>query len=53
MELCFSGQWSCNICEPERGNKKGKKFLEMAEKWSKKCAKLLKGPKEFKTTPQK
>ncbi|XP_053392728.1 histone acetyltransferase KAT6B-like isoform X5 [Mercenaria mercenaria] len=30
------GQWVCNICDPERGNKKGKKYLELAEKYRKK-----------------
>lgn len=26
----------CNICEPERGNKKGRKYLELAEKFRRK-----------------
>ncbi|XP_046567397.1 histone acetyltransferase KAT6A-like isoform X3 [Haliotis rubra] len=28
------GAWSCNICDPDRGNKKGKKFLEMAARYT-------------------
>ncbi|XP_046367300.2 histone acetyltransferase KAT6B-like isoform X4 [Haliotis rufescens] len=28
------GAWSCNICDPNRGNKKGKKFLEMAARYT-------------------
>lgn len=36
FNLIVSGQWVCNICDPERGNKKGKKYLELAEKYRKK-----------------
>lgn len=38
----------CNICDPERGNKKGKKYLELAEKYRKKHGKT--GPP--KTAPE-
>lgn len=31
-----TGQWVCNICDPDRGNKKGKKYLELAEKYRRK-----------------
>ncbi|KAK3090335.1 hypothetical protein FSP39_011013 [Pinctada imbricata] len=30
------GKWKCNICDPDRGNKKGKRFLELAAKLKKK-----------------
>ncbi|XP_078316982.1 uncharacterized protein LOC111118300 isoform X4 [Crassostrea virginica] len=30
------GKWKCNICDPDRGNGKGRHFLEMAAKLSKK-----------------
>ncbi|XP_052068323.1 histone acetyltransferase KAT6B-like isoform X3 [Mytilus californianus] len=26
------GKWKCNICDPNRGNKKGKKYLEMVNR---------------------
>lgn len=26
------GKWKCNICDPNRGNKKGKKYIEMVLK---------------------
>ena len=32
----FIGKWKCNICDPDRGNKKGKRFLELAAKLKKK-----------------
>ncbi|KAK7507734.1 hypothetical protein BaRGS_00000699, partial [Batillaria attramentaria] len=28
------GRWMCNICDPNRGNQKGKRFLEMAAKYT-------------------
>ncbi|XP_062596711.1 histone acetyltransferase KAT6B-like isoform X4 [Saccostrea cucullata] len=37
------GKWKCNICDPDRGNGKGRHFLEMA-------AKLAKKPKPSKTS---
>ena len=37
--ICVTGQWVCNICDPDRGNKKGKKYLELAEKYKKKYGK--------------
>ncbi|XP_052686020.1 histone acetyltransferase KAT6B-like isoform X3 [Crassostrea angulata] len=30
------GKWKCNICDPDRGNGKGRHFLEMAAKLAKK-----------------
>jgi len=33
MFLIFTGRWVCNICDPERGNKKGSKYLELADKY--------------------
>ncbi|XP_052262827.1 histone acetyltransferase KAT6A-like isoform X2 [Dreissena polymorpha] len=30
------GQWVCNICDPDRGNKKGRTYLVLAEKYKKK-----------------
>lgn len=34
---CFiEGKWKCNICDPDRGNGKGRHFLEMAAKLAKK-----------------
>lgn len=32
--LLFSGRWVCNICDPNRGTMKGKRFLEMAAKYT-------------------
>ena len=50
-ELCYkksvnnspsSGDWRCNLCDPERGTKKGKKFLEAAVKYTTKVKTQLK-----------
>jgi len=32
----YTGQWVCNICDPDRGCKKGRKYMELAEKYKKK-----------------
>lgn len=34
--LFVVGKWKCNICDPDRGNGKGRHFLEMAAKLAKK-----------------
>ncbi|GFO12509.1 histone acetyltransferase [Plakobranchus ocellatus] len=36
------GDWKCNLCDPERGTKKGKKFLEAALKYTTKVKTQLK-----------
>ncbi|GFS01306.1 histone acetyltransferase [Elysia marginata] len=36
------GDWKCNLCDPERGTKKGKKFLEAAMKYTTKVKTQLK-----------
>ncbi|XP_069123759.1 histone acetyltransferase KAT6B-like isoform X3 [Argopecten irradians] len=43
------GKWKCNICDPNRGSKKGKRYLELAAKMKKKfstATKSVRTPKE-------
>ncbi|XP_052765679.1 histone acetyltransferase KAT6B-like isoform X2 [Mya arenaria] len=42
------GQWVCNICDPDRGSKKGRKYLELAEKFKKGLTKSPKTPDSAK-----
>ncbi|CAL1543258.1 unnamed protein product [Lymnaea stagnalis] len=42
------GDWKCNLCDPERGTKKGKEFLEAALKYTSKIKSQLKATSKQK-----